>query len=323
MPDVAVVIPTKDRWQRLSRWTLPSALGQEGVDVEVVVVDDGSEDDTPDGLARLATEDSRVRTLRHERPRGVSAARNTGIAAARAPWIAFLDDDDGWSPRKLASQLATLEHARASWCYTRALAVDEHHRPLYEYYFPEPEVLSHQLLQSAVVPAGASNVVARTDLVRDLGGFDERFLHLEDWDMWLRLGDAASAAAVADVHVAVVFHSQNKHAVSDQADELERLIRKHGEARPPRRLAVDRHGHARWVASQHSRARLNRRAAWLYLRAGVRHHSLGDVARAADALVGKRVSHGATRRRLGAREPTISVPAWLESSFGTGRAVGR
>jgi glycosyltransferase involved in cell wall biosynthesis len=90
-PDVSVVIPTRDR-SRLLVLALRSALRQREVDLEVVVVDDGSGDDTPEVVAGLR--DARVHLVRHPGPHGVSAARNSGIAAARGRWIAFLDDDD-------------------------------------------------------------------------------------------------------------------------------------------------------------------------------------------------------------------------------------
>src|SRR5919109_858912 len=98
-PDVTVVIPTKDRWDLLSTAALPSALGQEDVDLEVVVVDDGSTDETPDHVVGLR--DPRLRIVRHDRSLGVAQARNAGIRAANSDWIAFLDDDDVWAPRKL------------------------------------------------------------------------------------------------------------------------------------------------------------------------------------------------------------------------------
>ena len=95
-PEVSVVVPTRDRWELLSTCALPSATCQEGVAIEVIVVDDGSSDGTAAGLAAL--DDPRVLTVRHDRPRGVSAARNSGIRAARGTWLAFLDDDDLWAP---------------------------------------------------------------------------------------------------------------------------------------------------------------------------------------------------------------------------------
>ena len=99
---VAVVIPTRDRWPLL-RTAVASALAQEDVDAQVVVVDDGSVDETARELE--AVSDPRLLVLHHDRPRGVSAARNLGLSRVTATWVAFLDDDDVWAPRYLASML--------------------------------------------------------------------------------------------------------------------------------------------------------------------------------------------------------------------------
>ena len=96
--EVTVVIPTRNR-SRLLPVAVSSALGQEDVEVEVVVVDDASTDDTQKVLADLA--DERLEVVRLSSRQGVSRARNIGIAAAGAGWLAFLDDDDIWAPRKL------------------------------------------------------------------------------------------------------------------------------------------------------------------------------------------------------------------------------
>lgn len=310
-PAVSVVIPTRDRWRLVSRTALPAALGQHGVELEVVVVDDGSHDETRDELARLTRTDGRIRVLHHDRSRGVAAARNTGLAAARAPWVAFLDDDDLWSPYKLAAQLVAAERDGAVWVYAGAIAVDERGRPLYEYYFPEPGRVAQQLLRSAVIPAGASNVVARTDVVRELGGFDEQFLQLEDWDLWIRLAEHGAPSALHEVLVAVLFHALSKHAVNDQADELELLIRKHAARTPPRLLDVDLLGHGRWVASEHSRAGRHRTAGWLYARDAVRYRSPTNVLRAIDALLGKRLSRVVGRGRGSEPRSPVAIPDWL------------
>ena len=310
-PEVSVVIPTKDRWPMLSRIALPAALGQEDVDVEVIVVDDGSSDATGAELATLAAEDGRVRAVRHDHPRGVGAARNAGIAAAQGEWIAFLDDDDFWAPRKLRTQLDAARSESASFVYAGAVAVDETGRVLYSYPFPASAELRGKLLVSDVLPAGASNVAVRTDVLREVGGFDERFLQIEDWDLWIRLAAAGRPAAVPDVLVGALMHGRNKHASHDQSDEVERLVQKHASMTPPLHLLVDRRGHGRWVASQHSRAGMHRRAARLYLRSAVRYRNLGDVARAGDALLGKWPSSTVLRMH---RETAhgVPTPAWLE-----------
>ncbi len=104
MPLVSVVVPTHNR-ARLLRRTLRSILAQHMVDLEVVVIDDGSTDDTGD----VAATDPRVLVIRNRESAGVSAARNRGIAAARGEWIAFCDDDDLWSPDKLNRQLTAAD----------------------------------------------------------------------------------------------------------------------------------------------------------------------------------------------------------------------
>src|ERR671931_448444 len=114
-PEVTVVVPTHGRWDLLSTAALPASLGQEGVDLEVVVVDDGSTDATAEGLARI--EDPRLRVVRHDRPHGVAQARNAGIAAARGEWVALLDDDDLWAPWKLRAQLDAAVAERAVFAY--------------------------------------------------------------------------------------------------------------------------------------------------------------------------------------------------------------
>src|SRR5437868_15474590 len=97
-PEVTVVLPTRDAWDLLPA-TLASVQGQEDVDLEGVVVDDGSRDVTAAGLADWP--DPRVTVCRREVSGGVAAARNVAIERAHGEWLAFLDHDDLWAPRKL------------------------------------------------------------------------------------------------------------------------------------------------------------------------------------------------------------------------------
>jgi glycosyltransferase involved in cell wall biosynthesis len=106
MPQVSVVISSYNR-RRLLAEALRSALAQSEVDLEVIVVDNGSTDGTEDDLA--AWRDARLRVIRNPVSLGSVGGRNTGLAAASGEWVGFLDDDDLWSPDKLRAQLEAAE----------------------------------------------------------------------------------------------------------------------------------------------------------------------------------------------------------------------
>lgn len=114
MTRVSVVIPTYNRAPTLPR-ALESTLAQTIDDLEILVVDDGSTDDTASVLATYQDVDSRVRPVVHATNQGANVARNTGIEHARGEYIAFLDSDDEWHPEKLERQLAALEDRPDEW----------------------------------------------------------------------------------------------------------------------------------------------------------------------------------------------------------------
>jgi glycosyltransferase involved in cell wall biosynthesis len=190
----SLIIPTFNHARFLGA-AIDSALAQTLGAVDVIVVDDGSIDDTPAVLERYA---GRVRVLRQPN-RGLSAARNAGLAAARGTFVSFLDADDVMAPTKLAAQLAVLERSPAiGWTYCDVLMetvatgattrASERFgygaRALDGWLFPE-------LIHGNFIPAIAP-LVRRTAL-EAAGGFDERLTALEDWDMWLRLSLIAEA----------------------------------------------------------------------------------------------------------------------------------
>ena len=193
MTSTTVVVPTRNR-RRLLAATLGSILAQRGVDVDVVVVDEGSDDGTAESV--LALGDPRVRLVRHEVARGLPAARNAGLRVASGDWVAFCDDDDLWAPEKLAMQLAAAERAGAVWCCAGAVEIDPELRVVG--WQRTPMLAADELRRRNAVAGGGSGVVARTDVVRALGGFDEALPAAEDWDLWLRLA-AVGPAAVVDL----------------------------------------------------------------------------------------------------------------------------
>src|SRR5436190_21308690 len=113
-------MPTRDRWV-LATLAVESVLAQEEVELELIVVDDGSA-----GEAFAPVADPRLRVLRSERSEGVARARGRGLEAAAHPWAAFLDDDDLWAPRHLALTLAAAAgDGAAQWAYSAQIVVDE------------------------------------------------------------------------------------------------------------------------------------------------------------------------------------------------------
>jgi glycosyltransferase involved in cell wall biosynthesis len=316
VPEVSVIIPTRDRYARVSL-ALHSVLWQREVDLEVIVVDDGSVDQTAAKIGGAS--DPRVRVLRNEVPLGESGARNRGLEEIVAPWVAFLDDDDLWAPRKLRAQIDAASAGGAVFAYTAAAWLDERRRFLHALAPPPAEHLAERLLRWNEIWAGGSNVLARTDVVRRLGGFDERLFQLADWDLWLRLALAGEAAAIDDVLVGYVVQPESM-LLTDRRDvfaEFRHLVDKHRETGERLGAAPDAAKFVRWVAAGHLRAGRRRRAAATYARGAVATRRPGLLPRAAFALVGPR-AFGAARaasRALRGDDPAKSAdaePEWLE-----------
>jgi glycosyltransferase involved in cell wall biosynthesis len=180
-PKVSVVIPTYNRPDFL-RTAVESVLDQTFENFECLVVDDGSEEWEP------MPEDPRLSVIHHDENRGVSAARNTGIRASSAPFIAFLDDDDRWRPEKLERQLEFFEehpsaHAvqpEAIWYRDgeRIEQKDKHRKPDGDIF---PRALERCLVSG-------SGVMIRREVFDEVGTFDEELPACEDYDLWLRMG---------------------------------------------------------------------------------------------------------------------------------------
>jgi glycosyltransferase involved in cell wall biosynthesis len=239
MPDVSVVIPTRDRYRYLSL-TLQSVMRQQGVDLEIIVVDDGSVDETATKLSHPA--DPRVRLVRNDVPLGESGARNRGIEHASGEWIAFLDDDDLWAPNKLVLQLYAVRRSGAPWVYGGDVLVDDGLRILHAAPPPTPEQVMRQLRTHNSVPAGASNVMVRTGVLSRAGPFDVGLRRTADWDMWLRLARAGSPAFVSKPVVANRVHRTNvSRDMKLLSSELRVIAERHD-------IRVDRARHFRWAA---------------------------------------------------------------------------
>ena len=182
---ISVIIPAHNRAALLAR-ALDSVFAQTLAPGEVIVVDDGSADETPDMLARLRERAPLPLVVIRQGNRGAAAARNVGIRVARGEFLAFLDDDDQWRPDKLEKQAEAMArrpeilitHTREIW-YRGGKRVNQKkkHDP------PDGDIFARSLAMCVV---GMSTVMARRAFFERFGGFDEGFPCCEDYELWLR-----------------------------------------------------------------------------------------------------------------------------------------
>lgn len=181
MPRVTIVIPTYNR-RDLVREAIASVTAQSYTDFELIVVDDGSDDRTAEVVQQYAG----IRYV-YQPNRGVSAARNAGVAVAQGELIAFLDSDDLWEPQKLEHQVALFaQHPDVQICQTDEIWVRNGIRvnPHNKHRKAGGDIFARSLELCLVSP---SAVMMHRVLFARLGGFDESLPACEDYDLWLRV----------------------------------------------------------------------------------------------------------------------------------------
>lgn len=185
---VSIVIPAYNYAKYLPD-AIDSVLAQTYEPIELIVVDDGSTDGTPQVLAEYG---NRIRTIRKSNA-GLSAARNTGIQAARGEFIAFLDADDQWLPEKLQRQMELHAlHPDAGCIGCGVELVDGNLNAIRQTHQDDllgtPEQrLRDVLLRREWVGGSGSGVLVRRSVLDQVGLFDVTLTAAEDWDMWLRI----------------------------------------------------------------------------------------------------------------------------------------
>lgn len=182
---VSVVIPTCNRRSVIDR-ALVSVLDQTRPPLEVVVVDDGSTDGTHEYLTERYQDHPAVRIIKQPK-KGVSAARNRGIRASKGDWIALLDSDDEWRPRKLEKQLAAIaDQPEFRICHTDEIWIRQGARvnPKAKHAKSGGWILSRCLAMCVISP---SSVLLHRLLLEEVGLFDEELPACEDYDLWLRI----------------------------------------------------------------------------------------------------------------------------------------
>ncbi len=206
-PAVTVIMPVYDR-ERFVHEAITSVLAQTFDDFELIVVDDGSTDGTAAVVA--AVDDPRLRYMVQPH-RGVAAAMNTGLRAARGGYVARLDSDDVWLPDLLATQVAVLEaRPEIDVVYARGQGMEADGTPTTHVWGFGPR-WPGDALRSQLHGDFTCNIttVARRTCLERAGGFDESLTAHEDWDLWLRVARHSSFAFTDRVLTRFRWHDGN------------------------------------------------------------------------------------------------------------------
>ncbi len=183
--------------ERYLRRSIESVLSQEGVDFEMIVVDDGSTDASGRILTEIAAGDSRLRILRQEN-RGLTAALIRGCSEARGRLIARHDSDDSSLPGRLEAQSRRLlEEPETALVSCWSLALGPRDETLLEIVRPDDDAAAtRDLVSGTHGPAGHGSVMFRAEQYRRAGGYRDEFRFGQDWDLWLRLTELGRLAFI-------------------------------------------------------------------------------------------------------------------------------
>lgn len=269
-PLVSVVIPAYNVAWCVGK-AIDSVLAQHFRDFEIIVVNDGSTDDTGRVLVSYG---DRIRLIEQDN-RGMSAARNAAIHAARGRYVAFLDADDWWLPGKLGNQV-TLMEGRPELGFTSTTARVENPQGetlnVWRCRHAGTRMLETLFAENAAIAGGCSAVMVRRSLLDQAGLFDETLRGFEDPDLWIRLAAISAYACVPEPLVVIL---RRERSVSRNLDAMResalRSIRKNRALLPARLRGAFWRNSLAGVYADYAKGAY---------RAGRRGEALGDVLRA-------------------------------------------
>ena len=192
---ISVVIPTYKRGYIIAR-AIQSILGQTHQDFEILVVDDGSKDDTESVVASLSKKEPRIRYFCHDTNRGAQAARNTGAKAAQGKWIAFLDSDDYFTPNSLELRMSTARKEGVKVVHSKCLAIRKD-ESMTTYGSPSLSGYVYRDLLTNYGPLFSGFLIAKEALEK-IGYLDEQIISYQDWDTTIRLSKYYPFSFVAE-----------------------------------------------------------------------------------------------------------------------------
>lgn len=237
MPKFSIIIPTHNRSHLLQR-AIASVLNQTYSDFELIIINDGSDDDTANLLANYVTHEVKLKYQSNQQPKGAAAARNAGILLANGEYICFLDDDDAYMPEFLQEVFTCLQNTQQEigfiWCGVRKIFESDDSPSKISEKIWDIASITDQKLEFAVEFAASHGFVAKRSLLCKVGLFDTHLRTLEDIDLLFSLLETNAAyKAIPKVLVTIYIHRHislsrsKKFAV--QAQDNERFLNKHSE----------------------------------------------------------------------------------------------
>lgn len=217
---ISVIIPVYNG-EKTIKQTVESVLNQTIKDLEIIIINDGSQDSTLEIISRI--QDCRIKVFSYPNT-GSSASRNRGISRSSGEYISFIDADDLWIPDKLEAQLKALqENPEAAVAYSWTDCIDESGNFLGKgSYLSFNGNIYANLLLTNFIDSG-SNVLIRTDALKRVGYFEESRHFSEDWDLWLRLAASYNFVAVSKPQILYRISSNSKsvNLLQMESDSIE------------------------------------------------------------------------------------------------------
>jgi glycosyltransferase involved in cell wall biosynthesis len=244
---VSVIIPTWNRANTIIR-AVKSVLGQTYSDLEILICDDGSQDNTRELIEGL--NDLRIRMISFDHTGKPSSAKNKGIAQAKGDWIAFLDSDDEWHPEKLTAQIEAMKKHNLRASSTNAQRIVEGDFNFEEFiYWKRKKITFNNLLAGNLIIS--SSAVFHRSLLSDVVGFPEHLTIAEDYALWLRVATLTPFAYI------------NGHLVKYYDQPSDSVRKKQIDIREAKRNVFD--DFRRWAEQKPERLRFAGRIPYRYL----------------------------------------------------------
>lgn len=240
-PLVSIIMPNYNNGQYLAE-AIESVQNQTYTNWELVIVDDGSKDNSVDVIQKYAAGDQRIRLLVNATNKGVSASRNEGLKVGKGDFICFLDSDDIFLPNKLADQVACLlQNSSLDLVYANQLVGDEKLNVIdkNEYFVPSIELREFMSIRNLFSPI---SVMLRRELVEKVGGFDTRLIGGEDWDYWIRCSEKTAFYHIQKTVAMYRQHATQSHNnIAKMKAARARVIKKHFNQGRIKHLALGAH----------------------------------------------------------------------------------